>query len=443
MLLHLFATIIAVTSLFFNAFFTCVFILNVSLRKSPLYYFGILAVLDTIMAVNYLALMAVPVYMDQFKWLWLYPIFLTYLRPMLTLSNCAMFASVLLILLATVERLLRTFNSEKLASLRRFLERRRPQVCLGFIFLAISYKMCTYFEIYYVEHINCTDWDRFEIVPTKLAQNPVYKFWWMFVARNLIDRFIPFFVLVFMNFLIIRTLKKEHLRSSKAGVELVHYSTVESNTKLLKRTFSINNGSEDHSNKKNLRDATRALTAIVSMYLMSQMLQVLIAFWEAFWKGTLENEFVIPIYSYLNDLVSILTLLSSALRFPVYCAISGPIKTAARDTLLLLYHHTVKPAKVSTNYNNNNEDEEPVLTRDHNHNAQKETAKNGSAKLVVNGHQSSQPPRLVRLATPEEIAPLSYQRIPAADQFSMQERIVCEKGFQNSRLAGKGRLPRN
>lgn len=63
----MFAASIAVLSLFFNSFFTLVFVLNTSLRQSPLYYFGILAVLDIIMAINYLLLMAVPVYMDQFE----------------------------------------------------------------------------------------------------------------------------------------------------------------------------------------------------------------------------------------------------------------------------------------------------------------------------------------------------------------------------------------
>lgn len=38
---------------------------------------------------------------------------------MLTLSNCALFASVLMILLATSERFLRTFQSQNLVLLRR------------------------------------------------------------------------------------------------------------------------------------------------------------------------------------------------------------------------------------------------------------------------------------------------------------------------------------
>ncbi|KAI1728083.1 7 transmembrane receptor (rhodopsin family) domain-containing protein [Ditylenchus destructor] len=435
-LIGVFAAVLAVTSLFFNAFFTCVFILNVSLRRSPLYYFGILAVLDTIMAINYLALMAVPVYMDQFQWLWLYITFLAYLRPMMTLSNCAMFASVLLILAATVERLLRTFRSENLASLRKFMERRRPQVCLVLIGVALAYKMCTYFEIHYIEHENCTDWSRYEIVPTELALNPNYRFWWMFVARNIIDRIIPFFVLVLMNFLIIRTLKREHLRSSKAGMEIVAFKTIDSNRRMLKRTFSLNNGPEDQSNKKNLRDATRALTAIVTMYLLSQTLQVLTTFAEAFWKFELENDYA-QFYSYLNDLMSVLTLTSSALRFPVYCAISKPISTASRETLLQFYNHTIKPVK-----NPRGNSKKKTSTREVNVKP-KERPKlgMGSSKRKANGMYESpkveangagpQVPRLVRLATPEEILPLTQQTPSVADQFTYQEQRILQ-GYKDN-----------
>jgi hypothetical protein len=118
-LICLFALLVAICSLLFNTFFVIVFLLNPSLRHSPLYYFGVLAVMDAILAVNYILLMVVPVIMDYFHYLWLYHIFLGYVRPMMTLSFVAMFCSILLIIMATVERLLRTFNAAKFGSMRR------------------------------------------------------------------------------------------------------------------------------------------------------------------------------------------------------------------------------------------------------------------------------------------------------------------------------------
>ncbi|VDM64729.1 unnamed protein product [Angiostrongylus costaricensis] len=60
-LIGVFATFIAILSIIFNTFFTIVFLTNESIKKSSAFYFGILAVIDTIMAVNYIAVMSLPV----------------------------------------------------------------------------------------------------------------------------------------------------------------------------------------------------------------------------------------------------------------------------------------------------------------------------------------------------------------------------------------------
>uniref|UniRef100_A0A8R1ELT1 Uncharacterized protein n=1 Tax=Caenorhabditis japonica TaxID=281687 RepID=A0A8R1ELT1_CAEJA len=54
-LIGFFATIIAVTSIIFNTFYTIVFIRNPSLRRSGVFYFGVIAVIDIIMGINYIA----------------------------------------------------------------------------------------------------------------------------------------------------------------------------------------------------------------------------------------------------------------------------------------------------------------------------------------------------------------------------------------------------
>ncbi|KHJ89216.1 hypothetical protein OESDEN_10965 [Oesophagostomum dentatum] len=72
------------------------------------------------------------------------------------------------------------------------------------------------------------------------------------------------------------------------------------------------------------------------MYLMSQSLQVVLTFWETFDRESLESEGLNVVYSYLNDIVSILTLLSSCLRFPVYCSCNRLISSASAATLAQL-----------------------------------------------------------------------------------------------------------
>lgn len=60
-LIGAFASAVAIFSIIFNTFLTIVFLKTPSLRSTPLFYFGILAVIDIIMGFNYLALMSVQV----------------------------------------------------------------------------------------------------------------------------------------------------------------------------------------------------------------------------------------------------------------------------------------------------------------------------------------------------------------------------------------------
>lgn len=78
----------------------------------------------------------------------------------------------------------------------------------------------------------------------------------MFVARNLIDRIIPFFALLLMNFLIIQTIKREHRKSITSLTNNQHQITIKKTKKkgsFLKRTFSISSNTEDQVNRKNLK----------------------------------------------------------------------------------------------------------------------------------------------------------------------------------------------
>ncbi|KAI6190225.1 G-PROTEIN-RECEP-F1-2 domain-containing protein [Aphelenchoides bicaudatus] len=294
-LIAIFAFLIAIFSLISNSFFVIVFILNASLRRSALFYFGILAVLDAFLAVNYILLMVVPVLMDFYESLPLYHIFL--------------FSSVLLIITATVERLLRTIQSVKFDPMKHTMDN-RPLMCAICLIVAFLYKLPTFFEIHYEEK-NCTGFARYEIAAAHLAQNEDYRFWFMFVARNLVERIGPFFLLILLNFMIIRTLRRETQRFAK-----------------MDGSASCN----DRLNKRSIRDATKTLVAVVTLYLASQSLQVFITFAEVFYRDFLDGEFN-DVYSYLNDIISILTLTCSAVRFPVYMFCNRPIFIASIDAL--------------------------------------------------------------------------------------------------------------
>uniref|UniRef100_A0A914NSF3 G-protein coupled receptors family 1 profile domain-containing protein n=1 Tax=Meloidogyne incognita TaxID=6306 RepID=A0A914NSF3_MELIC len=382
-LIGVFASGLALISFLLNAFLVLVFALNPKLGRSPLFYFGVLAILDLALAMLYIALMAVPAYMDKFKLLWLYHLFVSYLRPMLTLSNFAVFASVLMILLATTERLLLTFEGKQIKKARKILERNRRQVTLFVISIAFTYKLCTYFEIELIENKDCEGFEQFEVISAVHAYNPnplfrlfgadKYRFWMMFVIRNLVDHIFPFFILVILNFHIVRALRRESKRvinhqnnfnrncsqhSNFCSSCLLCNNNIQQNSLILNGYEKENNNAsfrsireslknkswlrnknkkmininkiEDQTQKKNLRAATRALISVVSMYLMSKVLQVAVTFFETFSPERLTEEEFRPIYSYANDIIPILTLLSSTLRFPIYCVCNKPMLIATR-----------------------------------------------------------------------------------------------------------------
>ncbi|KAF8381132.1 hypothetical protein PRIPAC_70274 [Pristionchus pacificus] len=383
--------LICILCIILNTFFSIVFWTNKSIRMTPVFYFGILAFIDIVMALNYISIMAVPVYMDYFESLPIYHLFLSYFRVVLTESAIVMFLSMLLIVAATTERLLRTFHSRniirvrksstfhishnvlaarsaprlhttappfyriprlidllvdcergpnvmadqfnvlsvflqhhqqpayvrKIRRVRKYLEQHRSFVCCWCIIVSVLYKSCHFFELTYVEK-NCTGFARYEIARTELSANEEYKFWWMFLTRNIVDRIAPFFILVIMNILIIGALHKEYRRMAEPKMSVPE-------------TNGIQRINGNKPSRSSLRDATRALISLVTTYLISQTLQVIMTFWETFDRTTLEQNFVL--YSYLNDIVSFMPMIAGCIRYPVYCACNKSIRKSSIDLL--------------------------------------------------------------------------------------------------------------
>ncbi|CAJ0568034.1 unnamed protein product, partial [Mesorhabditis spiculigera] len=316
-LIGMFGTTVALTSIILNFFLCIVYLYTPSLAKSAVLYFGVIAVVDIIMGFNYIAAMSVPVFIDYYGLLWLYHVFVSCVVAVVCESNCALFSSSLLILLATTERLLRTFQVKTTTHLRRFVEKNRVGLCAGCILVAVAYKLPTYFELDVTEHLHCgvEEFSRFEIVATPLVRNEIYRKLFMFWTRFIVDRISPFILLVLMNFKIITALKQQ--------------------TFTPKKTVFMPSSSTKCS-RRNIRDATRTLIIMVSLYIVSQAPQMIISISEFSTPNLDEklrdDEGLHQLYSYANDICSICSLLSSCLRFPVYLANNRQINDASRAT---------------------------------------------------------------------------------------------------------------
>lgn len=144
--------------------------------------------------------------------------------------------------------------------------------------------------------------------------DPNYRFYFMFLLRNTLDRILPFLVLLTMNIMIVKAVKEDERQK-------------------LQKESVVSNGKSVNvkSHRRNVKDATRALISLVSIYLLSQSLQVktknifferetyivfqvFLTVWETINRSSLEDGFP-TMYSYLNDIVSIFTLLARYGKF--------------------------------------------------------------------------------------------------------------------------------
>ncbi|CEF69562.1 GPCR, rhodopsin-like, 7TM domain-containing protein [Strongyloides ratti] len=330
-----FAFSIAIISFIFNSFLTIVFQLNRNLRVTATYYFQILAIFDVFMAFNYVALMVVPVYFDNFQILWLYNIFNYYVVFLLTEGNVSIFCSVLLLVMATAERCFLNLPGCHEIWISKFMKNNRRLITVIVISVSILYKGMTYYELVNIEKENCTDWEKYELSLSSLATNPTYNFWFMFLTRNIFDRILPFILLIIMNFIIVRQLKKDSVKSFQ---------------KIQENSYLPNWNRTSH--KKMIKDATRALVAIVSVNILCQAPQVFLTTWEIINKASLESNELRTFYSYANDTLSILYLVSSALRLPIYLSSNRPIRVASKSTIQKIFPSCFVKKRLIENNNN-------------------------------------------------------------------------------------------
>ena len=91
--------------------------------------------------------------MDYFEQLWLYHLFLSYLRPVYTESYAAISTSILLILVVTFERFVSIYKS--LNPVKHWMETHRPHISMICLICAAVYKISIFFEVTYRTYPQC------------------------------------------------------------------------------------------------------------------------------------------------------------------------------------------------------------------------------------------------------------------------------------------------
>ncbi|CAJ0605654.1 unnamed protein product [Cylicocyclus nassatus] len=295
--------IVASISVIFNMFLFCILVRNKRYRSSSLIYLTFLALADTFLSAAYILLFPVNIYMDYFASDFLAAAWWSYMRLIITISHVFISASAFLIVAAAFERYI-TISKIR----NQFARHHRLAISAGALVFAMIAKLPMYFEVEVVPNGNCTGITALTATVSEWSETEPYKTVYKFWFRSIITIVLPFVLCFYLNFGIIRRLRIQH-----QGAKLFRFATSE--------------------HRKNIRSATLMLVCVTCTYLGSNLLNVIVYSWELIDKPSLLSEELRPFYTLSSDLVSLLTVLASACRLPIYIACNAKIRCEVLDAL--------------------------------------------------------------------------------------------------------------
>ena len=85
--------------------------------------------------------------------------------------------------------------------------------------------------------------------------------------------------------------------------------------------------------QRNIRSATRMLVLVTCTYLLANVMNVLVTVWEFVDYESLFLPHIRPFYTMSSDIVSLLTVLASCSRLPIYCSCNSSLRHEIADAL--------------------------------------------------------------------------------------------------------------
>ncbi|KAI1720280.1 7 transmembrane receptor (rhodopsin family) domain-containing protein [Ditylenchus destructor] len=272
-------------------------------KHSHFFFLGLLALSDCFLSFCYGPVIAMDIIKNRFQILWLSRLWWSIVGPLLAMCHVSMTFSCLCIILGTIERYLITVKHPILSCFRS----NRGRLALLMFVVALLLRGTAVFEVTIVKNGNCTGLTEYEPSLTPLVQTWIYGTVFRFYIRNIATVFIPFFLLAYLNFRIV-----ESLRRQKRSAAMFRFGGPE--------------GTSEH--KMRIRSATRLLLLIVFSYLLANFLNVFITAWEYVDLESTQTEITFDIYETLTDIISMLYVLSCATRLPIYITCNQEIRTA-------------------------------------------------------------------------------------------------------------------
>ncbi|KAF1758234.1 hypothetical protein GCK72_014692 [Caenorhabditis remanei] len=322
--------------------------------RSNLLYLFLLACLDILVELCFMLIFPSSLVWDYFRVEFLYTCWHFYIKYVSTVGQVLIAASTLLIVAASFERYICSLKSSiQFSPQRRFLFISIVGTC------ALFMKGSVFFELELQSLPHCPPFQNLRLDLSEITRSESYKTIWMFWCRSIFNVFLPFSLLLILNSLTITNLNKLHINGFQSVlVENRCQSDATSSEPSLPDNIScrpllgpsitsstinsfassndqmptlLRRNSEACAARRRKRDATRTLAALITIYLLTNTLNLLITIMEFINPDVLGSLGEGWTYKYLADLSSVLTISSTAFRLPVYFHCNGDIRAQIRD----------------------------------------------------------------------------------------------------------------
>ncbi|KAE9551771.1 hypothetical protein FO519_005008 [Halicephalobus sp. NKZ332] len=272
--------------------------------------------------------MSIQVYAEYFEILPLYILWHECLNVAFTVSNITLTTASFLLVSATFERYLQTIRMGKLL---RFVSRHRTTGVFISFLGGILFRGSVFFEIQVFYKPECEGFASTGVMLSELVTNPYYEIF-RFWIRRISTIFVPFFVLAYCNAMIVYSLQEN--QRNKMVKTLILYMTMGHNGEIVRL-------------RSRVRAATRMLIIVVSCYLFANIIDVVIAFLEYTVPEALSNT---VFYTVTTDFSSLLSVLSSALRPPIYIANDKLIRQEVLCKIHNIYYSLCSSSQASVKH---------------------------------------------------------------------------------------------
>ncbi|CAI4224400.1 unnamed protein product [Auanema sp. JU1783] len=296
LLLGVFGSGLALFGVIANALLTTLFLTRAQFRHSPFFFLGFVAMFDTLLDATYILLLSIPVTAEFYNHLPLWLVWLNYMPLLHLFGQIFKMSSVFCLIMASIERYCMT----KHWTFTGFERRTRWMMLVVLIGLAIVIKNLT-FDVMIEERPQCWGFRRYRI-GTQRAR------FYHFGLINTIAIFVPFLTLIFLNGGIVLMLRHQHVQQLRS---LITEFTMGHDVMKMRR--------------RNLRSATRTLIVIISAYLISNLLYLILTITEYFDADFLHVSH--PDFHLLaNDTASVLTVIGNVIRCPAHFLSNSEIR---------------------------------------------------------------------------------------------------------------------